>query len=137
MLKGYRARVDERTFLNLPGFRNGDAYVYAYVEDTTERELLYGEYCDDDCERCPCNFEPRMILEICDGPDTASFGFDVDTAHGRENSLYKIDTLIAALRVFRTSLVAEFAPYDSREREREERKDDPGGGVPHSRPAWG
>ena len=31
----YRARVNERTLLNLPGFHGG-AYVYVYVEDTQE-----------------------------------------------------------------------------------------------------
>jgi hypothetical protein len=30
----YRARVNERWFLNLPGFHGG-AYVVAYVEDTS------------------------------------------------------------------------------------------------------
>ena len=129
MLEGYRARVDERTFLNLPGFRNGNAFVYVYVEDTSAREPMYGEYCTDECPTCPTNFEPRMILEVCDGDDVASFGFDVDTPRGRENSLYKLDSLIAALRVFRTGFVAEFAPYDRREREIEELKEnDPGGG---------
>jgi hypothetical protein len=33
----YRARVNERWFLKLPGFHGG-AYVVAYVEDTTDRE---------------------------------------------------------------------------------------------------
>jgi hypothetical protein len=127
MLEGYRARVDERTFLNLPGFRNGNAFVYVYVEDTSAREPMVGEYCTDECTTCPTNFEPRMILQICDGDDVAEFGFDVDTPRGRENSLYKLDTMIAALRVFRTGFVAEFAPYDRREQEIEELKDnDPG-----------
>ena len=31
----YRARVNERWFLNLPGFHRG-AYIVAYVEDTTD-----------------------------------------------------------------------------------------------------
>ena len=31
----YRARVNERWFLNLPGFHGG-AYVMAFVEDTSE-----------------------------------------------------------------------------------------------------
>ena len=31
----YRARVNERWFLNLPGFHAG-AYVVAYVEDTSD-----------------------------------------------------------------------------------------------------
>src|SRR3954471_6844054 len=123
MLEGYRARVDERTFLNLPGFRNGNAFVYIYVEDTSAREPMVGEYCTDECPTCPTNFEPRMILQVCDGEDVASFGFDVDTPRGRENSLYKLDTMIAALRVFRTGFVAEFAPYDRRERQIEELKD--------------
>src|SRR3954471_16899118 len=123
MLEGYRARVDERTFLNLPGFRNGNAFVYVYVEDTSAREPMVGEYCTDECTTCPTNFEPRMILQVCDGDDVASFGFDVDTPRGRENSLYKLDTMIAALRVFRTGFVAEFAPYDRRERQIEELKD--------------
>jgi hypothetical protein len=129
MLEGYRARVDERTFLNLPGFRNGNAYVYIYVEDTSAREPMVGEYCTDECPDCPTNFEPRMILEVCDGDDVASFGFDVDTPRGRENSLYKLDTLIAALRVFRKGFVEEFAPYDRRKRTIEELKENgPGGG---------
>ena len=32
----YRAHVNERTLLNLPGFHSG-AFVYVYVEDTSER----------------------------------------------------------------------------------------------------
>jgi hypothetical protein len=34
-----------------------------------------------------------------------------------ENSLHKLDTLIAALRVFRKGLEEEFAAYDRREAE--------------------
>jgi hypothetical protein len=33
--------------------------------------------------------------------------------------LHKVDTLLAALRVFRKGLVDEFEPYDRRERELE------------------
>jgi hypothetical protein len=33
----YRARINERTLLNLPGFHGG-AFVYVYVEDTSERD---------------------------------------------------------------------------------------------------
>ena len=36
MVNPYKARVDERAFLNLPGFHGG-AYVVGYVEDTSER----------------------------------------------------------------------------------------------------
>ena len=35
--KPYRARVNERTFLNLPGF-DGAAVVDAFVEDTSHRK---------------------------------------------------------------------------------------------------
>jgi hypothetical protein len=110
----YRARIDERSFLNLPGFRGG-SYVLAYVEDTSACGLRSDPDCSDDCDCCPYNFEPRMILEIAG----TELEFDVDTEAGRVNSLHKLDTLIAALRVFREGIVAEFAEYDRRERELE------------------
>jgi hypothetical protein len=114
----YRARVNERTLLNLPGFHSG-AHVYVYVEDTSERELLYHRYCEPECECCPRNFEPRMSLEIADCDDTIELEFDVDTEAGRENSLHKLDTLVAALGAFRAALIEEFEPYDRRERQLE------------------
>jgi hypothetical protein len=118
MVLPYRARVDERRFLNLPGFHD-TAYVVAYVEDTSQRGLQYGTYCDHhgDCDECPYNFEPRMILEVADCTNRINLEFDVDSEAGRANSLHKLDTLIAALRVFREGVVAEFEPYDVRERE--------------------
>jgi hypothetical protein len=119
----YRARVNERWFLNLPGFHGG-AYVVAYVEDTRERDLMVNVNCDEDCTRCPYNFEPRMILEIADCHDSISLDFDVDTEAGRANSLHKLDTLISALRVFRAGVVAEFEPYDRRQRELEAAKEE-------------
>ena len=114
----YRARLNERTLLNLPGFHGG-AYVYVYVEDTSERDLLYRPDCDPDCERCPENFEPRITFEICDGEDVVQLGFDVDTEAGRANALHKLDTLLAALGAFRAALIQEFEPYDRREQELE------------------
>jgi hypothetical protein len=59
----YRARVNERWFLNLPGFHGG-AYVMAFVEDTSECGPRHDPDCDDDCPDCPENFEPRTTLEI-------------------------------------------------------------------------
>jgi len=111
----YRARVDERRFLNLPGFHGG-AYVLAYVEDTSDREPVRGPYCKDDCPDCPHNFEARVILEIADCSRRAELEFDLDSESARANSLHKVDTLIAALRVFRKGLVEEFKQYDRRER---------------------
>jgi hypothetical protein len=116
----YRARVNERWFLNLPGFHGG-AYIVAYVEDTSARDL---ERCDcdrDGCDRVE-NFEPRMILEIADCHDRINLEFDVDSEAGRANSLHKLDTLIAAIRVFRRGVVDEFEYYDRRERELDEQR---------------
>jgi hypothetical protein len=116
----YRARVNERWFLNLPGFHGG-AYLVAYVEDTRARGL---EACDCDREECDlmCNFEPRMILEIADCERRINLEFDVDSEAGRENSLHKIETLLAAMRVFRAGIVVEFDEYDRRERELDEQR---------------
>ena len=112
----YRARVNERWFLNLPGFHAG-AYVVAYVEDTSECGLRRNPYCDDDdCVDCPANFEPRMTLEIADCYKRVELEFDLDIERARLNSLHKLDTLIAALRVFRKGLVEEFEEYDRREK---------------------
>ena len=120
MVMPYRARVDERWFLNLPGFHGG-AYVVAYVEDTRDCGLRRGHGCDDpECTKCPYNFEPRMILEIADCNDRIELEFDVDSEAGRINSLHKLDTLLAALRVFREGIVQEFEPFDRRQRELDE-----------------
>jgi hypothetical protein len=116
----YRTRVSERWFLNLPGFHGG-AYVVAYIEDTSEREPQREPCCKDDCPDCPHNFEPRITLEIADCYKRVNLEFDVDLEEARANSLHKLDTLIAALRVFRAGLVEEIAEYVRRERELEAR----------------
>ena len=107
----YRARVNERTLLNLPGFHGG-AFVYVYVEDTSERDLGDAAH----------NFEPQMIVEIADCDRRIALQFDIDSAEGRENSVHKLDTLVSALRVFRQALAEEFEPYDRRAREMEEQR---------------
>jgi hypothetical protein len=117
----YRARVNERWFLNLPGFHDG-AYVVAYVEDTSECGPRHDPYCDDDCTCCPANFEPRTILEIADCSRRVNLEFDVDSDEALANSLYKLDTLIATLRVFRAGIAEEFEQYQRRERELTELK---------------
>jgi hypothetical protein len=109
----YRARINERTLLNLPGFHGG-AFVYVYIEDTSERPLRRRRGCEEGCKCCPSNFEPRMILEIADCDERICLQFDIDTEAGRENSLHKLDTLVAALGALREALEAEFEPYDRR-----------------------
>ena len=91
----YRARVNERWFLNLPGFHGG-AYVMAFVEDTSECGPRYLPDCDDDCPDCPENFEPRTILEISDCEERIELWFEIDSKRRRANSLHKLDTLITA-----------------------------------------
>ena len=112
----YRARVNERWFLNLPGFHGG-AHVLAYIENTSERGL---EFCEE-CEESE-NFEPRTILEIADCSDRIELEFEFYNERRRANSLHKLDTLITALRVFRKGLEEEFAEYDRREAELKELK---------------
>jgi hypothetical protein len=101
----YRARVNERTLLNLPGFHSG-AFVYVYVEDTSERAKAPG-----------CNPEPFLALEIADCNRRIALEFEIATDEERENSLHKLDTLVAALGAFREALVAEFEPFDRRAEE--------------------
>ena len=108
----YRARVDRRVFLNLPGWHAG-AHVNAYVEDTASRVLADDPYA--------ANFEPRVILEIADCTNRVAFSFDLDTAPSRANSLYKLDTMIGALTELRDGLVEEFDEFDRRAVELAER----------------
>ena len=117
----YRARVNERWFLNLPGFHGG-AYVVAFVEDTSECGPRPLPWCEDDCPDCPENFEPRTILEIADCAERIELEFEVRSERRRANSLHKLDTLITALRVFRKGLEEEFAEYDRSEAELKELK---------------
>jgi hypothetical protein len=58
---------------------------------------------------------PRPILKIAGGRGT-ELEFEVRSERRRANSPHKLDTLIAALRVFRKGLEEEFAEYDRRER---------------------
>ena len=95
----YRAHLNERTLLNLPGFHSG-AYVYVYVEDTSQRDLI------------------RQSAHAGDADVVRRFltGDHVYTLEGRANSLHKLDTLLAALQVFRLALEEEFEPYEKRQR---------------------
>jgi hypothetical protein len=86
------ARVDEYLRLNRPGLY-GDAYVRVYVADTSA-----------DRRR---RLEPAFVLEIADCTNTIYLEFSVASAELRENSLFKVDTLIGALQRFRDGLAAE------------------------------
>lgn len=97
------ARVDERTLLNRPAF-DGGAHVRVFVEDTSNRRIRR--------RRLP---SPRLKLRIADCANTVNLEFSVDSKAVRENSLYKIETLVAALQLFRTGLLAEAKLREQRE----------------------
>jgi hypothetical protein len=102
------ARVDERTTLNLPAF-DGGAHVRVFVEDSSNRRLRR--------RRLP---SPRLKLRIADCVNEIHLDFSVDSPELRENALYKIETLIAALDRFRAGLVAEAELCAQREARRAE-----------------
>jgi len=98
------ARIDETTLLNLPEF-DGGAHVRVLVEDTSAHRVRR--------RRLP---SPRLKLRIADCENEIQLEFSVDSPDLRENSLHKIDTLIAALERFRSGLAAEAELRAQRER---------------------
>jgi hypothetical protein len=84
--------VDEYARLNRPGLY-GDAFVRVYVEDTSASK-----------RRRP---EPMFVLQIADCVNAINLEFSVASAELRENSLFKVDTLLDALQRFRDGLAAE------------------------------
>jgi len=117
----YRARVDERWYLDLPGVSSTEAYVFAFVEDTSECELRYDPSCDDTCRCCPDNFEPRIRIELGNRDDCFAMKLWVEEPW-RAQSLHALDTLISALQATRQALVAEGDEYDRRKRLLEEHR---------------
>ena len=97
------ARVDEYARLNRPGLY-GDAYVRVFVEDTSTRTCRGHE---------PPS--PRLRLRIADCANAINLAFDVESPELRDNSLFKINTLLGALERFRDGLAAEAALYAERE----------------------
>jgi hypothetical protein len=108
-----KGRVEERHFLNLPGF-NAGAYVLAYVEDTSEKELRLPTAQKPDTCWAPC---PRLSLEIADCENRTHLYFDIEDADDRLNSFHKIDTLITALQAFRVGMAEEVTLRRQRLRE--------------------
>ena len=111
----YKARVDVRLFLNLPGFHGG-AHVVAYVEDTSGRELTKRDPFGYGAKRY-VNPQPRIILEIADCSERINLEFELHSALDVENSLHKVDILVSALAEFRAGLVEEACLYREREPE--------------------
>jgi hypothetical protein len=115
----YRARVDERWYLDLPGVSSTEAYVFAFVEDTSECELRSDPSCDDTCSCFPENCEPRVRFELGNGRGRFALRLFVEEPW-RGQSLHALDTVIAALQATRQAVVAEGEEFDRRERLLEE-----------------
>jgi hypothetical protein len=115
----YRARVDERWYLDLPGVSSTEAYVFAFVEDTSESDLRSDPSCDDTCSCCPDNFEPRVRFELGHGRGRFALRLFVEEPW-RGQSLHALDTVIAALQATRQAVVAKGEEFDRRERLLEE-----------------
>ncbi len=99
-----QARVDENIRLNRPGLY-GDAYVRVFVEDTTARRRRH-------------NRDLRLTLRIADCANTINLEFSLDSPELRENSLFKIDTLLGSLNRFRTALALEAELAEQRDHSR-------------------
>jgi hypothetical protein len=111
------ARLDEQMVLNFPAF-DGGAHVRAFVEDTSKRK-----------RRLP---SPRLKLRIADCENQIHLEFSVDSPELRENSLHKINTLIAALERFRAGFAAEAELRALRESSRKEVRDVVPEASPHT-----
>ena len=100
------ARVDEYARLNRPGLY-GDAFVRVFVEDTTARR-----------RRRRRDRDPQLVLQIADCTNTINLEFSLETEQLRENSLFKVNTLLGALHCFRNGLGAEAKLAADREQRR-------------------
>lgn len=98
-----KARVVEQHFLNLPGFHAG-AYVRAYVEDTSEKDVR-----PPDGKKAGWAPSPRLELEIADCDRRIKLDFDLHDAEDRLNAFHKIDVLIQALQAFKDGMAQEAA----------------------------
>ena len=101
------ARVDERLILNRLKF-DGGAYVSVFVEDTSGRKRRF--------RHAPLS--PRLSLRIADCAREINLEFSVNSPELRENSVFKIETLVGALTRFREGLAAEAELYAERELQR-------------------
>lgn len=99
-----------RALLNQPG-HHSTAAIVAEIEDT--RDWITGKgRGGDDLQRYNAAPLSTFTITDCDNKVNIEVGFDSD--NGLENSLYKVDTLIATLRKLRRGLVLEGARYAER-----------------------
>ncbi len=94
--------VNEREFLNLQNDLR--AYVIAYVEDTNPYPACCEEYREGG----------QIALRIADCYNEIELSFDLSSARERENSLYKIKTLVETLSRFREAIETEAKAIEER-----------------------
>ena len=110
MAGAYRARVNEREFLSLPGFRSSPAVVIAYVEDTSERELPLPH------GRRAYNIEPQVILELRDCSRSVAYELQVDSPDACEESMYMLDMIRAMVEHVADALLEEAFLFQERQK---------------------
>ena len=92
-----------REFINKPGYHS-TGHIFAYIDKTDIKRNQPGD----------------VSFNLGDCSRQISLSFDLYDAESRENSLYKIDLLIKALREFRTAFKAECAIQEAREIKRKQ-----------------
>jgi hypothetical protein len=95
--------------LNRPGFGTTAAIV-AEVQDT--RGWKNGK--DEDGDKISKWSSPDVVLQFANCDRSIAFEIDWTTEAQRENALFKVDTMMDALRVFRKGLVEEQKRYVKR-----------------------
>jgi len=100
---------ERKEFLNLPG-HHGMANIVAYIVDDKWDK-------SDKLER-----DVDIKLDIADCSRVISMSIDDYSKDDRENSLYKVDTLIEVLSDFKKALKKEFKLQDKLEVKREAKK---------------
>ena len=95
--------VERREFLNK--FSNLRAYVIAIVEDAREKHVC----CKDSDEW------QEISLRIADCNKEIELYFDLDSVEERENSLYKIRTLVEVMTEFKQAIESEVEVINARE----------------------
>lgn len=94
----------KRAMLNKPGFES-TACIVAEVENTYRMTRTFNN---------KWSAEPHYTFKIADCDRAIAFELDFETDEGMENSLHKIDTMIAALTAFRAGVATEQVRYLNR-----------------------
>lgn len=100
-----------RALLNLEGHESTAAIV-AEVEDTSNWKKGKGYDGSDLKHRWEAT--PSIVLQFANCDRSISFTGAVDTPEQIENTLYKVDTMLALLQQFRTGVTVEAARFADR-----------------------